>query len=319
MYKNSIGESLRVAVVIPSFRVSKHIVEVIQTLPTEIDDIIVVDDACPEKSGEVAQDLHHEKVEVIWHPKNKGVGGATKTGYEVALRKGANLVVKVDGDGQMDPYQIHNLLIPLLTSKADYTKGNRFYSLKTVKSMPRVRLFGNVVLSFLSKISTGCYHIFDPNNGFTAISSDALKLLEFSEIDERYFFESDMLYQINSVGLQAVDVPMAAIYGEEVSNLKIGHSILYFLVRHGKNAFKRITLTYFVRDFSIATVQLLLGLAIGTWGVILGITSWLHSMRTEIPSQPGTIVLVAILCITGLQLLLSFINYDITLSRRNKS
>jgi glycosyltransferase involved in cell wall biosynthesis len=299
--------------------VSRHITQVIETLPEEIDDIIVVDDACPERSGDVAQALQRSKVKVFWHTENKGVGGAMKTGYEAALKKGAHLVVKIDGDGQMDPNQIHNLLNPLLTSNADYTKGNRFYSLKTVKSMPRVRLFGNVVLSFLSKISTGFYQIFDPNNGFTAISADALNLIEYSEIDERYFFESDMLYQINSVGLQAVDVPMTAIYGEEISNLSVGHSIAYFLARHMKNAFRRITLTYFVRDFSIATVQLILGLTIGTWGVILGLISWMHSMRSGVPSQPGTIVLVAILCITGLQLLLSFINYDISLSRRNKS
>lgn len=319
MYKNSIGDSLRVVVVIPSYKVSKHITRVIGTLPEEIDDIIVVDDACPESSGNVAQELQNGKVEVFWHTENKGVGGAMKTGYEAALKKGAHVVVKLDGDGQMDPNQIHKLLIPLLTNKADYAKGNRLYSLKTVKSMPKVRLFGNVVLSFLSKISTGFYQIFDPNNGFTAISADALKLLEFSEINERYFFESDMLYQINSVGLQAVDVPMTAIYGEEVSNLRVGHSIFYFLARHTKNAFKRIFLTYFVRDFSVATLQLILGMAIGTWGVVLGVTSWLYSMHSGIPSQPGTIVLVAILCITGLQLLLSFINYDISLSRRNKS
>ena len=319
MYKNSIGDSLRVAVVIPSYKVSKHITRVIETLPEEIDDIIVVDDACPESSGNVAQGLQNGKVEVFWHTENKGVGGAMKTGYEAALKNGAHVVVKLDGDGQMYPNQIHNLLIPLLTNKADYAKGNRLYSLKTVKSMPKVRLFGNVVLSFLSKISTGFYQIFDPNNGFTAISADALNLLEFSEINERYFFESDMLYQINSVGLQAVDVPMAAIYGEEVSNLRVGHSIFYFLARHTKNAIKRIFLTYFVRDFSVATLQLILGVAIGTWGVVLGVTSWLHSMHSGIPSQPGTIVLVAILCITGLQLLISFINYDISLSRRNKS
>jgi glycosyltransferase involved in cell wall biosynthesis len=319
MYKDSVGNLLRVAVVIPSYRVSKQITQVIETLPEDIDDIIVIDDACPENSGDIAQRLRNDKVKVFWHTENRGVGGAMKTGYVAALKNGANVVVKLDGDGQMDPNQIHSLLIPLLTRKADYSKGNRFYSLRTVKSMPRVRLFGNVVLSFLSKISTGFYQIFDPNNGFTAISAGALNLIEFSEIDERYFFESDMLYQINSVGLQAVDVPMTAIYGEEVSNLRVGHSIFYFLVRHTKNAFKRIILTYFVRDFSVATLQLALGLAIGTWGTILGFTSWLHSMNSGTPSQPGTIVLVAILCITGLQLLLSFINYDISLSRRDKS
>lgn len=319
MYKNSIGLSYKVAVVIPSFKVSNQIARVIETLPPEIDHIIVVDDACPEQSGQVAKEIGNSRVEVIMHPENRGVGGATKSGYRLALQKGANIVVKIDGDGQMDPNQIRNLILPLLTNKADYSKGNRFYSLKTVKSMPKVRLFGNVALSFLSKISTGFYQIFDPNNGFTAISAEALSLVELSEVNERYFFESDMLYQVNAVGMRAVDVPMVAIYGDEISNLNIRHSISYFLIRHFRNTLKRIVLTYFVRDFSIATLQLVFGLVIGTWGTILGLQTWLRSMHSGIPSQPGTIVLVAILCITGLQLLLSFINYDIALSRRDKS
>ena len=159
MYRNSVGLSYRVAVVIPSYRVSTQISRVIETLPTEIDDIIVVDDACPENSGLVAKEIGNAKVEVITHLENKGVGGAMKSGYTLALQKGAHIVVKIDGDGQMDPDQIQNLLLPLLTNKADYAKGNRLYSLKTVKSMPKVRLFGNVALSFLSKISTGFYQI----------------------------------------------------------------------------------------------------------------------------------------------------------------
>lgn len=310
---------VRTAVVIPCYKVSKHLINVIESIPKEVDYIIVVDDACPENSGELARGLSHPKVVVHRHCENRGVGGAMKTGYQVALQQGVDFVVKIDGDGQMDSNQIHNLLVPLVSGVADYSKGNRFYSLKTVKSMPKIRLFGNVVLSFLSKISTGFYHIFDPNNGFTAISSTALRLIDISQIDDRYFFESDMLYQINSVGMRAIDVPMSAIYGEEISNLNVGHSVLYFLSRHIRNAFKRIALTYFIRDFSIASLQLIFGLIIGTWGTVLGISSWVRSMHSGIPSQPGTIVLVAILCITGLQLLLSFINYDISLSRRNKS
>jgi hypothetical protein len=119
--------------------------------------------------------------------------------------------------------------------------------------------------------------------------------------------------------MMAVDIPMPAIYGEEVSNLSVGHSVIYFLIKHLKNALKRIVLTYFIRDFSIATVQLILGTVIGFWGIFAGTSTWLQSKSSGVPSQPGTIVLVAILCITGLQLLLSFINYDISLARRRKS
>jgi hypothetical protein len=170
----------------------------------------------------------------------------------------------------------------------------------------------------MSKLSTGFYHIFDPNNGFTAVSAKALVMMDLPSIDDRYFFESDVLYQLNAIGMRATDVPMPAIYKDEVSNLKIGHSVLYFFPRHIRNTVKRITLNYFIRDFNIASLQLIFGLLLAIWGATVGLSTWIHSINTGIPSQPGTIVLVAILCITSLQLLLSFVNYDISLNRRHK-
>jgi len=319
MYANSSGIDTRVAVVIPAYKVSRQIVKVVKELPAEIDFIIVVDDECPEKSAEALKNGNCKRqVKVIRHQKNLGVGGAMKTGYRAAMELGAQIVVKVDGDDQMDSSLIPNLLKPLLLGHADYSKGNRFYSLHLVRSMPKLRLFGNVVLSFMSKLSTGNYHIFDPNNGFTAVNSEALALIDFDGVDNRYFFESDMLYQISATGLRAVDVPTPAIYKDEVSNLKVGHSIFYFLNRHIRNTIKRITLMYFIRDFSVATLQLVMGVILGIWGSSLGVSTWLYNMNHGNASEPGTIILVAILCITSLQLLLSFINYDISLNRRDK-
>lgn len=319
MYRDNVGQELRTAAVIPCFKVARQIKEVITTLPPQIDLIIVVDDFCPEGSGNVALEVNDDRVVVVRHAKNLGVGGAMKSGYLKALEMKAHLVLKIDGDGQMDPSQINNLLMPILTNSADYSKGNRFYSLQTVNNMPKIRLIGNVILSFLSKISTGFYHIFDPNNGFTSITSETLELIELNSVDDRYFFESDMLYQVNAIGKRAQDVPMKAIYGDEISNLHVGHSIFYFLYRHIKNFFKRIALTYFIRDFNLASIQLMIGLIVGVWGTFIGLSTWITSKNSGVPSQPGTIVLVAILCITSLQLLLSFVNYDISLSKRNKS
>jgi len=320
MYINSLGEKSTVAVVIPAYKVSDHILKVVNSISLDIDHVIVVDDACPENSSEHLrkQDLARE-ITIIHHEANLGVGGAMKTGYRRAIELGADIVIKIDGDGQMDSRLIPNLIKPILSGQSEYAKGNRFYSLELIRNMPKIRLFGNVVLSFMSKLSTGFYHIFDPNNGFTAVSSEALLLMDFSTIDDRYFFESDMLYQINAIGMRVLDVPTPAIYGEEVSNLKVGHSVFYFLVRHMRNALKRITLNYFIRDFSVATVQLVFGLILAIWGIILGLSTWIQSSHSGLPSQPGTIVLVAILCITSLQLLLSFINYDIARNRRDKS
>jgi glycosyltransferase involved in cell wall biosynthesis len=320
MYLNSTGLSMRVAVVIPAYKVSRHILEVVRSIPPEIDHIVIVDDACPEGSGELLRkSKFSKKVSIIKHEVNLGVGGAMKSGYKSAVALGADIVVKIDGDGQMDSSLIPNLIKPILSGDSDYTKGNRFYSLNLVREMPKVRLVGNVVLSFMSKLSTGFYHIFDPNNGFTAVSAEALALMDFTSIDDRYFFESDMLYQLNAVGMRAIDVPTPAIYRDEISNLRVGHSIFYFFPRHIRNMCKRITLNYFIRDFSVATLQLVAGILLAIWGSSVGLTTWIHSKNSGIPSQPGTIVLVAILCITSLQLLLSFINYDISLNRRDKS
>ena len=224
MYINSLGEYSTVAVVIPAYKVSDHILKVVNSIPSDIDHVIVVDDACPENSSELLrkQDLARD-ITIIRHDANLGVGGAMKTGYRRAIELGADIVIKIDGDGQMDPHLIPNLIKPILNGQSEYAKGNRFYSLELIRNMPKIRLFGNVVLSFMSKLSTGFYHIFDPNNGFTAVSSEALLLMDFSTIDDRYFFESDMLYQINSIGMRVLDVPTPAIYGEEVSNLNVGH------------------------------------------------------------------------------------------------
>jgi len=319
MYVSPSGSKIKVAVVIPAYKVSKHIVSVVNSIPKEVDHIVVVDDACPEGSGQrLRKSKISRKVVILEHSVNLGVGGAMKTGYQSAQKLGADVVIKIDGDGQMDSSLIPNLIKPILYGNSDYSKGNRFYTFNLVKEMPKIRLFGNIILSFVSKLSTGFYHIFDPNNGFTAISAEALELIDLTAIDDKYFFESDMLFQLNVAGMRVVDVPTAAIYRDEISNLKIFHSIFYFLPRHIRNTGRRIAINYFLRDFSVATLQLVFGTLSATWGISLGITTWISSKDSGIPSQPGTIVLVAILCITSLQLLLSFVNYDISLNRRNK-
>lgn len=320
MYPTRTGREVKVVVVIPAYKVSKHIVQVIEKIPKEIDEVVVVVDACPEGTFALLRKYSFKKrVHLIEHLENTGVGGAMKTGYRRAVDLGAEIVIKVDGDGQMDTQLISELIKPVLSGNAHYTKGNRFHSLQYFNNMPKVRLIGNLALSFFSKLSTGYYHILDPNNGFTAISSDMLKLIDFAEVDNRFFFETDMLFNLNLLKANVHDVPMPSIYEDEISNLKISHSIPYFFVRHVRNTQRRLITNYFLRDFSLASVQLLFGVILSSWGTILGLITWFHSQSTGIPSQPGTIVLVAILCLSGLQLLLSFIQYDMSLNRRDQS
>ena len=305
--------------VIPCYKVTDHILQVINEIPEEVDQIILIDDGCPNNSGDYVQSNSTDKrIVLIKHENNFGIGAAMKSGYRLAIEEKFDVIVKVDGDGQMDLNYLSNLVYPIINQQIDYTKGNRFYSSRLVKTMPKIRKLGNVALSFMSKLSTGYYEIFDPNNGFTAISKEALNRVDLEEVDERFFFESDMLFQLNLSGCSVRDIPIPAIYGNEKSNLKIMNSTLSFFWKHNRNFIKRITYEYFVRDFSIASLQLVFGVILSLWGCILGFSSWYHGLISGLESQPGRVVLVAILCVSGLQLLLSFFNFDINVRERAK-
>jgi dolichol-phosphate mannosyltransferase len=309
----------KIVVVIPCYKVSKQILKVISDIPEEVSHIVLIDDQCPEKTGEfVAKNINDPRVTILTNSKNLGVGGATKAGYLQAIKYQADIIVKLDGDGQMNPADITKLTKAITEEKYNYAKGNRFFSIKNVKQMPLIRKFGNLVLSFMSKLSTGYYEIFDPNNGFTAISSDFLTQLPLDEIDSRYFFESDMLYQLNLLGAKVLDIPLPAIYKDEHSSLNIWQSIIIFPKKHLINFVKRIIYTYYLRDFNIASVQLLVGTIFFWWGLVLGLTTWLHNMENGVSSATGTIMLVGILIITGVQLLLSFLNFDMRSQKRTR-
>ncbi len=302
-----------VCVVIPAYRVRAHILDVISSIGPEVEKIIVVDDACPERSGEyVEENSIDPRVEVLFHKINLGVGGAVKSGYRRALELSADIVVKVDGDGQMDVTKIDVLTDPIKSGSADYTKGNRFFDVDAVRSMPKIRIVGNLVLSFMTKMSSGLWQIFDPNNGFTAISKAELVKLKLEKIDDRYFFESDMLFRLSLLNSRVLDISLPAIYANETSSLKIRRVILEFPFKHLRNTFKRIGYTYYLRDFKIASIELPLGLLLSAFGLILGAYSWIHGIVTSTATQTGTLVLIAMSVLAGLQLILAFLSYDTT-------
>lgn len=224
------ADAIRVAVVIPCYKVTRHIQDVITGIGAEVEHIYVVDDACPESSGMfVEQNVSDPRVKVLFCSENQGVGGAVMAGYRAAIAGGAEVIVKVDGDGQMDPSLIPEFILPIIIGDADYTKGNRFFDLEEIRNMPRVRLFGNAVLSLMAKLSTGYWDLFDPTNGYTAIHADVARHLPFAKISKRYFFETDILFRLNTLRAVVVDVPMSAKYADEVSNLKISKIIGEFL------------------------------------------------------------------------------------------
>ncbi|MDI1276633.1 glycosyltransferase family 2 protein [Methylobacter sp.] len=304
--------STRIAVVIPSYKVTRHIAEVISNIPIMVWRIYVIDDACPESSGKfVEENVVDDRVRVIYHEQNYGVGGAVMTGYQAAIADGAEIIVKVDGDGQMDPSLIPYFVEPILFGEADYTKGNRFYDLDEIRAMPSVRLFGNAVLSLMTKLSSGYWNLFDPTNGYTAIHADVAKHLPFVKISSRYFFETDMLFRLNMLRAVVVDVPMDAKYGEEVSNLKISNIVGEFLFKHIRNFLKRIFYNYYLRDISLASIELPFGLVMLVFGIMFGVYHWMESARVGLPTPAGTVMLAAMPMLMGLQLVLAFIGYDI--------
>jgi len=301
-----------VAVIIPCYKVKRHILDVIAGVPAWISKIYVVDDCCPQQTGDhVESHCNDTRVVVLRNDRNRGVGGATMHGYRIAAERGAAILVKIDGDGQMDPAFMRPLVRPIARGEADYTKGNRFYDLTHIGTMPRARIFGNAMLSMMSKASTGYWDIFDPTNGYTALHASMVAHIPLDRISERYFFESDMLFRLNTFRARVADVPMHARYGDEVSNLRIGAIIGDFLFRHIRNGLKRIFYNYFLRDASLASIQLIAGSAFVATGIIAGTAFWYQSFRSGDVTTAGEVMISALPIIVGIQLLVGFLAYDI--------
>lgn len=301
-----------VAVVIPAYRVIDHVLDVLARIGPEVGIVVVVDDCCPDGSGRhVLDHCRDSRVHVVFHDMNLGVGGAMVTGYREAARRGATVLVKVDGDGQMDPAGIFRLAAPVLNGSADYAKGNRFFSPDNLRGMPLARLLGNAGLSFLTKLSSGYWTVFDPTNGFTALHASLLPLLALHRMEQRYFFESEMLFRLRLVNARVVDVPMRAQYGPERSNLNVRRALWDFLLKNLRNMVKRFTYMYLVRDFSVATLYMLLGLPLAVGGLVFGIYSWAELSTNGVFASSGTVMLAALPLLVGTQLLLAFVAYDV--------
>ncbi|HEY6282065.1 MAG TPA: glycosyltransferase family 2 protein [Burkholderiales bacterium] len=307
---------MQIDIVIPCYRVSAQIIGVVtQTLRQhQVRNIIVVDDGCPEHSGQVVRSHFPDesRVAVIEHKTNQGVGGAVLSGYARAFAHGADAVVKIDGDGQMDPQLIPLLLAPMLQGKADYTKGNRFFNPKHLDGMPRRRLFGNAMLSLVNKFSSGYWSIMDPTNGFTALHQAAYRQLDTESLDRGYFFENDMLFQLGIANAVVLDVPMLPRYRGETSSLNIPQVMLEFPGKYLNRFLKRLGFKYFVREFNIASLEIICGIPAIIAGLAYGIYNWVAHMRLGEATSAGTVMIVGLLLLMGFQLLLSAVNYDIT-------
>lgn len=302
----------KIACVIPCYKEKNHILDVLHKIPSFIDLIFVIDDNCPDKTGEYVLEKNHDsRVNVIHLESNLGVGGATVAGYKEAIKNNADIIVKLDGDGQMDPLYIEKIISPILTKKCDYSKGNRFFFIDDMKSMPKRRIFGNICLTFLSKFSSGFWEISDPTNGYTAIHKLALKSLNLDKISKGYFFESDILCKLYLIRAKVLDVPITANYGDEESGINIIKIIPLFLRLHTYSFFKRILVIYFLRDFNFYSLNLLFGIMLMLFGIFFGLFHFFVSLTIGVTASAGTVMISALPIFTGFISLMQFMSLDV--------
>lgn len=302
-----------IAVVIPCYLVEKHIAEVISKIPDIVQTIIVVDDYSPDGTGNILEGLakNDPRILVISHSQNEGVGGATKSGYREALRRNADIVIKLDGDGQMDSSYLGELIEPILSGKAEYTKGNRFYDWSFVQTMPWERKIGNLGLSFLTKVASGYWNVFDPTNGFTTIAASTLKSLNFNRLEQRYLFETSMLVELYRLRARIQQIPMHAIYKDEPSSLCINKSLVEFFVYLIKTTTRRFLHHYIWQDFTAVSVFVIIGVASIFLGTVSGVYHWIQSIKMALPATAGTVMISVLPIIFGFQMLLQSVVLDI--------
>ncbi|HEV2719603.1 MAG TPA: glycosyltransferase family 2 protein [Thermoanaerobaculia bacterium] len=304
---------VHVAAVVPAYNVAEAITAVLRQIPPLVRTIVVVDDASTDGTAAVADRCAEidQRVLVVHHDQNRGVGGAMITGFRTAIDAGADVVVKIDGDGQMPLWLLPQLVTPLIAGEADYTKGNRFRDFNAVRQMPLVRRIGNVLLSFLAKSATGYWHCFDPTNGFVAIRADVLSQVPLSKIDPSYFFEMSMLANLYLLGAVVKEVPMPARYAGEPSSLRIGRVMRQFPAKLIAALVRRVALRNFVYDFNLESLHLAAGVPLLLGGVIYGAYNWIWYVRHHLAAPTGTVALAAIAIILGVQLLITAASYDL--------
>lgn len=301
----------KIAVIIPAYKAEQTIQSVLRGIPDFVTWIIVVNDCSPDQTARVLNSIINPRLIVLNHTINQGVGGAMITGYQHAVSLGAKILVKMDSDGQMNPDYLPALLLPILKKKADYAKGNRFLHEPELKSMPAIRRFGNLGISFLTKLASGYWNIFDPTNGYTALTGEAFSQLDPGRIDRRYFFETSMLIELSRKRAVVKDVLIPAVYADEKSSLPILKTLFEFPPKLLHGFFSRIKYLYFVRDFSAVSLMGLAGSFSVLFGFIWGVIKWIQSIQSGIVASTGTVMIAVLPAILGIQFLLQALLLDI--------
>lgn len=305
MYRNKF-----VAMVVPAHNESRHIAKVIESAPNLVDRLVIVDDGSTDATAEIVLSIDDERVSLLQHAQNRGVGAAIVTGHRFALQQGADVIGVMGGDGQMDTSHLPDLLDPIIEGRCEFTKGNRFFSWGSWRGMPLHRAIGNIILSLLSKAASGYWHIFDSQNGYTMISAGMLRRLALNRLETGYQFENRLLIHLNTSGARVLDVPIPARYGEEDSGIKLWRDVPAILWTLVTGFWMRIRRTYLEGGLSAPGALVLSGIlsltaagVIGLWGLLAKGSSW--------------VPLAAAVCISLASLLLGyFMALDILHNRR---
>ena len=292
---------MKTVAIVPCYKSSIIAPKVVRELINYVDFVICVDDCCPELTGKVIQNnIISDKLKVIFHKRNKGVGGVTE------------IIIKIDSDGQMDPSYIPMLIEPIVNRTSDVTKGNRFRNIDVLIRMPKIRLLGNIILSFITKLSTGYWELFDPTNGFIAINTKILSKIQYQKTDNRYFFETDLLFRCGLYDLLISEIEMPTIYKNEKSGLNPMQESIRYLLSHIIIFIKRIIYQYFLIDFNPGSLSFLFGFITAIFTIFAGFKSVLYYKNLNIESPLGVKILFLTSAIISVQLFVSFVYYDAT-------
>lgn len=305
MYKG-----LRVGVVVPAYNEAKLIGKTLTTMPDLVDRIFVIDDGSTDDTYERATAVADPRVEVI-RQDNTGVGGAIMHGHRRVLAEDLDVSVVMAGDAQMDPDYLPDLLDPIADDGVRFTKANRFYTRDSTSGMPRYRLIGNVILSVLTKFASGYYHLFDPQNGYTALHKDALRRLDLDAISSNYSFENSLLIHLNVLRVRARDVPIPAVYGEEVSTMRMRRVIPALLRTLIGGFWFRIWRKYVFPSFGPFAIVFFGGLFLTTVGLAAAAVITVLSFN-DVTASPATVMIAIAPLLAGIQLLVSALSIDIS-------
>lgn len=305
MYKGA-----TIAAVVPAYREEKMIAQVIETMPDFVDHIVIVDDCSPDDTSGAVRRVDDPRVALIRHEVNQGVGGAIITGHTEAMRLGADIDVIMAGDAQMDPDHLPSLLDRVTDDGYGFAKANRFYAPESFAGMPRHRVLGNIMLSFMTKFASGYWNLFDPQNGYTAVRTEVLRRVPLERVAKRYSFENDLLIHLNILQVSATDVPIPAVYGDEVSSIRLSKVVPELMHRLTVGFWTRIWYRYVLWSFSPIALLLFGGLFLMTFGI--GFSIWvMFQIAASVVATAATVMLAALPLVIGTQMLLTALQLDI--------